>query len=230
MKQTLLAGLPAISVTLSDAQVQTLCAFGTALLEKNQVMNLTAIRDEAGVARLHFLDSLALLGAADFRNKTVIDVGCGAGFPGVPLKIGEPSVKLTLLDSLGKRMAWLAELLPQLGVDAEVVNARAEDYCKEHRESFELCTSRAVARLNVLAELCLPLVKVGGLFLAMKGSQAEDELREASHAIKTLGGALEQVCPYPCGDATHYVVCIRKLHPTPAAYPRTFAKIKQKPL
>lgn len=230
MKTTLEAGLPAIGVTLTDAQSETLCRFGVALLEKNKVMNLTAIREEQGVATLHFLDSLALLGAADFKGKSVVDVGCGAGFPGVPLKIAEPTIELTLLDSLGKRMAWLREVLPALSVTANVVTARAEDYATEHREQFDICTSRAVARLNVLAELCLPLVKVGGLFLAMKGAQAEDELREAENALSTLGGTLERVYDYPCGDATHYVLCIRKTRPTPPTYPRAFAKIKQKPL
>ena len=230
MKPTLLAGLPAIKVTLTDGQVETLCRFGEALLEKNKVMNLTAIRDGEGVATLHFLDSLALLNAADLKNKTVVDVGCGAGFPGVPLKIAEPSIQLTLLDSLGKRMAWLREVLPTLSVDADVVTARAEDYASNHREQFDVCTSRAVARLNVLAELCLPLVKTGGLFLAMKGAQAEDELREAEAALSTLGGKLERVYDYPCGDATHFALCIRKVQSTPPAYPRAFAKIKQKPL
>lgn len=230
MKKTLTDGLPAIGAALSDAQIDTLCRFGTALLEKNKVMNLTAIRDEAGVATLHFLDSIALLRAADFKGKTVADVGCGAGFPGVPLKIAEPSISLTLLDSLGKRMAWLREILPELSVEAEVVTARAEEYATAHREQFDICTSRAVARLNVLAELCLPLVKKGGMFLAMKGAQAEEELREAEHAIATLGGTVEKVYDYPCGDAVHYVLCIRKTRPTPTDYPRAFAKIKQKPL
>lgn len=230
MRNTLLAGLPALGLTLTDAQVDTLCRYGDAMLEKNKVMNLTAIREPEGVATLHFLDSLALLGAADFAEKAVIDVGCGAGLPGVPLKIAEPSMRLTLLDSLGKRMAWLRETLPALGVEAEVVTARAEEYAPAHREAYDICVSRAVARLCVLAELCLPLVKVGGAFLAMKGAQAEQELTEAAHAIETLGGKLERVFSYPVGDATHCAVVIRKVIPTPAQYPRAFAKIKQKPL
>ena len=124
MKQTLVNGLPALNLNLTPAQVDTLCAFGDALLEKNQVMNLTAIKTPEGVAQLHFLDSLALLGAADFAGKRVIDVGCGAGFPGVPLKIGCPEMNLTLLDSLGKRMDWLRQVLPSLQVEANVVTAR----------------------------------------------------------------------------------------------------------
>ena len=230
MKNTLLAGLPALGLTLDDAQTETLCRFGEALLEKNKVMNLTAIRDPEGVAKLHFLDSLAILHAADFAGKTVVDVGCGAGFPGVPLKIGEPSVRLTLLDSLGKRMTWLRETLPALGVEAEVVTARAEEYAADHRESYDLCVSRAVARLNLLAELCLPLVRVGGKFIAMKGAQTAEELTEAENAISVLGGCLDRVYEYPAADAVHYAVVIAKKKPTPPKYPRAFAKIKQKPL
>ena len=230
MEHTLLAGLPALGLSLTEEQIQTLLAFGNALLEKNQVMNLTAIREPEGVATLHFLDSLTLLRADYFTGKRVVDVGCGAGFPGVPLKIAEPSIELTLLDSLGKRMAWLREILPQLGVEAEVVTARAEDYAAEARESFDICTSRAVARLNVLAELCLPLVRVGGRFLAMKGAMADEELREAENAVRTLGGKVLSVKRFPVGDAEHAVVVIEKIRPTPPAYPRVFAKIKKNPL
>ena len=153
---------------LSPEKIDTLCAFGRALLEKNQVMNLTAITEPQAVAELHFLDSIALLQAVDFQNQHVIDIGCGAGFPGVPLKIAEPSMELTLLDSLAKRMLWLEELLPQLGVQAQVVTARAEEYVRTCRESYDIVTSRAVARLNVLAVLCLPYAKVGGVFLACR--------------------------------------------------------------
>ena len=145
---------------LSPEKIDTLCAFGRALLEKNQVMNLTAITEPQAVAELHFLDSIALLQAVDFQNQRVIDIGCGAGFPGVPLKIAEPSMELTLLDSLAKRMLWLEELLPQLGVQAQVVTARAEEYVRTCRESYDIVTSRAVARLNVLAELCLSLIHI----------------------------------------------------------------------
>ena len=230
MKQTLLAGLPAYSLSLSDVQLDTLCRFGEKLIEKNKVMNLTAITEPQAVAQLHFLDCMALLGAADFKDKRVIDVGCGAGFPGVPLKIAEPSMELTLLDSLAKRMHWLEELLPQLGVQAQVVTARAEDYVRTCRESYDIVTSRAVARLNILAELCLPYVKVGGAFLAMKGALAGEEMEEAKRAVALLGGMIEQVYEYPIQDALHKAVVIRKIRPTPTKYPRAFAKIKKSPL
>lgn len=230
MRQTLLAGFPAYSVTLSDGQIDTLCRFGEALIEKNAVMNLTAITEPSAVAQLHFLDCIALLNAADFHGKRVIDVGCGAGFPGVPLKIAEPSIRLTLLDSLAKRMNWLSETLPALGVDAEIITARAEEFAAQRREQYDLATSRAVARLNVLAELCLPYVRVGGKFLAMKGALAQAEVEEARRGIEKLGGHVSRIFEYPVADAVHKAVVIEKLRPTPPQYPRAFAKIKKSPL
>ena len=170
MKETLERLLPKLNLSLAPAQLDTLARFGSLLLEKNQVMNLTAITEPQKVAELHFYDCLALLNAADFRSKRVVDIGCGAGFPGVPLKIAEPSMALTLLDSLGKRMDWLREVLPELQVEANVVTARAEEYVTVCRESYDIAVSRAVARLNILSELCLPYVKVGGCFVAMKGA------------------------------------------------------------
>ena len=215
---------------LSPAQIDTLCAFGQALIEKNKVMNLTAITEPQAVAELHFLDCIALLGAADFKNRRVIDVGCGAGFPGVPLKIAEPSIDLTLLDSLGKRMTWLRETLPVIGVEANVVTARAEEYVRDCREQYDIAVSRAVARLNILAELCLPYVKTGGYFLAMKGAMADEEMDEARRGIAQLGGRIVRVYEYPVADAVHRVVVTQKVRPTPPQYPRAFAKIKKSPL
>ena len=230
MKQTLLAGLPAYSLSLSDVQLDTLCRFGEMLIEKNKVMNLTAITEPQAVAQLHFLDCLALLGAADFKDKRVIDVGCGAGFPGVPLKIAEPSIRLTLLDALAKRMNWLAELLPELGVEAEIVTARAEEHVASCREQYDIATSRAVARLNILAELCLPYVRVGGKFLSMKGALAQEEVDEAKHGIEALGGRVAGIYEYPVADTVHRAVIVEKVRPTPKQYPRAFAKIKKAPL
>ena len=228
MKQTLRAEAERLGLSLTDGQLDQFCAFGAALLEKNRVMNLTAITEPEAVARLHFADCLTLLTAADFQNASVIDVGCGAGFPGVPLKLGEPSIRLTLLDSLQKRMNWLGETLAAMGVEAQCVAARAEEFSA--RERYDFAVSRAVARLNVLAELCLPFVRVGGAFLAMKGAAAQEELDEARRGIAKLGGAVEDVKPYDIGGAEHRVIVVRKVRPTPAVYPRRFAKIKQQPL
>lgn len=226
MAQVIAAGRPG----LPPEAVQAMCRFGQALLEKNQVMNLTAITDPAQVGRLHFLDSLTLLDLADFRGKQVIDVGCGGGFPGVPLKIACPEMELTLLDSLGKRMDWLAQILPGLGVEARCVTARAEEAVAGYRESYDYAVSRAVARLNVLCELCLPYVQVGGTFLAMKGAAAQAEVEQARGAIRRLGGEVARLAAFPQVGQEHAVVVIRKIRPTPAQFPRRFAKIKQQPL
>lgn len=232
MKQALASGLPQLERKLTDAQLDTFCAFGSALVEKNQVMNLTAIIEPEQVARLHFLDCIALLGAANFYEKSVIDVGCGAGFPGVPLKIAEPSIQLTLLDSLKKRMDWLESTLPELGIEAQCVAARAEEYALAHREQYDIAVSRAVARLTMLAELCLPLVRVGGHFVAMKSADSDEELSQAVRAIAALGGKVTRIWDYPVPgtDAVHRAVVITKVKATPKPYPRRFAKIKQQPL
>lgn len=230
MKHTLMAELPTLGLSLREDQIDRLCRFGQLLLKQNQVMNLTAITEPTAVARLHFLDSLALLREEALAGKTLIDIGCGAGFPGVPLAIAEPSLRVTLLDSLQKRVNWLKTILPELGVDATCVAARAEEYVAEHREAYDVATSRAVARLNILSELCLPYVKVGGKFLALKGAMAQAEADEAKTAIEALGGRLSEIREYPVGEATHRIVVVEKVRPTPKAYPRKFAKIKQQPL
>ena len=230
MKKTLTAELPTLGLSLREDQIDRLCRFGQLLLRQNQVMNLTAITEPTAVARLHFLDSLALLREEALAGKTLIDIGCGAGFPGVPLAIAEPTLRVTLLDSLQKRVNWLKTILPELGVDATCVAARAEEYVAEHREAYDVATSRAVARLNILSELCLPYVKVGGKFLALKGAMAQAEADEAKTAIEALGGRLSEIREYPVGEATHRIVVVEKVRPTPKAYPRKFAKIKQQPL
>ena len=230
MKKTLLEGLPRLGLDLNEKTVDTLCAFGAAVVEQNKVMNLTAITEPDQVAKLHLLDSLSILAVKDLRGKRLVDVGCGAGFPGVPVKIACPEVELTLLDSLGKRMNWLETILPQLGVEANCVTARAEEAVASVRESYDFATSRAVARLNILLELTAPFVKVGGYVLAMKGTAALEELEEAKKAIKTLGLKLEEVREFPVDGTAHTVIVLKKVAPTPAKYPRRYAKIKQAPL
>ena len=230
MRDALNDGLPRLGLTLPEDVKDTLCAFGAGVVKQNEVMNLTAITEPDRVARLHLLDSLSLLTVADLTGKTLIDVGCGAGFPGVPVKIACPGVKLTLLDSLGKRMNWLDGYLPTLGVTAECVTARAEEAVASRRETYDFATSRAVARLNILLELTAPYVKVGGYVLAMKGSAAREELAEAKNAIGKLGLKLEKVADFQVEDATHSVVVLKKVKPTPAQYPRRYARIKQAPL
>ncbi|MBR5569473.1 MAG: 16S rRNA (guanine(527)-N(7))-methyltransferase RsmG [Oscillospiraceae bacterium] len=230
MLEALCEGLPRLGLELSGETRQKLCDFGHAVVEQNKVMNLTAITEPAQVAKLHLLDSISLLTLQDLKGKTVIDVGCGAGFPGVPVKIACPEAKLTLLDSLGKRMTWLETILPQLGVEAECVTARAEEAVATRREQYDFATSRAVARLNILLELTAPYVKVGGAVLAMKGTAAQEELDEAKTAIKKLGLKLEKVQQFPADGTAHTVIVLRKVAPTPAQYPRRYAKIKQSPL
>jgi 16S rRNA (guanine527-N7)-methyltransferase len=163
----------------------------------------------------------------------VVDVGTGAGFPGIPLRIVEPSIHLTLLDSLNKRIDFLKEVCADLGLtDVDCVHARAEEFAADHREGFDIVTSRAVANLQLLSELCLPLVKSGGYFLSMKSVDSDQELRDAEHAIALLGGTVERCVDYmiPGTDVCHRVIFIRKIKETPKKYPRTFAKIKKNPL
>ena len=204
------------------------------LEEKNKVMNLTAISGEDDVAKLHFLDSLSLLSLSDFNGKSCIDIGSGAGFPGFPIKFVCEDMKLTVIDALAKRIGFLNEVAEKTGISAECIHCRAEELAKktECRESYDIAVSRAVARLNVLCELCLPFVKPGGIFYAMKSVDTEEELEEAKAAIKLLGGKTEKVWDYyiPCTDIPHRVIAIRKTGETPKAYPRRFAKIQKEPL
>ena len=231
MEQILREGLAALALP-TDAAVP-LMAFSARLLETNKVMNLTAITEPEDVARLHLLDCAALLNITDFRGKRVVDVGTGAGFPGMPLRILEPDFDLTLLDSLGKRIAFLQRVCDEMGLQrVTCVHARAEEFAARHREQYDIATSRAVAALNVLCELTLPLVKVGGRFLAMKAVDSDEEIRAAKSAVAQLGGKVEDIRDYtiPGTDITHRVVVIGKVKPTPDAFPRAFAKIKKAPL
>ena len=231
MKQTLDQGLPQLGLELPEEIRQKLCDFGAAMVKQNEVMNLTAITAPDQVAKLHLLDSLTVLCCADLKGKQIIDVGCGAGFPGMPVAIACPEAKVTLLDSLAKRMNWLDTVLPQLGVtNARTLTARAEEAVADRREKFDFATSRAVARLNILLELTAPYVRVGGKVLAMKGAAAREELAEAKNAIKKLGLQLEEVRDFPVDGTSHSVIILKKVAHTPAQYPRRYANIKPAPL
>ncbi len=212
-----------------------LSRYGELLLQKNQVMNLTAITDPRDVATLHMLDCAALLNYADFDGKSLIDVGTGAGFPGLPLKILAPTLHVTLLDSLNKRVDWLAEICEALNLNSiQAIHARAEEAGHEpiFREQFDFATARAVADLRLLCELCLPFVKVGGRFLAMKSTDSDDELNSALPAIRTLGGEVERCVDYtiPHTNVTHRVILIQKNTTIPGKYPRRWTKMQKVPL
>ena len=231
MEQLLHDGLAVLG--LPKDGIPALKRFGELLVEKNKVMNLTAITEPADVATLHFLDSVAMLNEVDLSGKTMVDVGTGAGFPGMPLRIVCPSLRLTLLDSLNKRIDFLKEVCDDLGyADVECVHGRAEEFAAQHRESFDFATSRAVANFQLLTELCLPLVKVGGTFIAMKSVDSDEELKTAAKAISILGGKVERTVDYkiPGTDVSHRLVFIKKIKETPKKYPRAFAKIKKNPL
>ena len=237
MKEVIAAGLAELGLLeqVPREAPEQLSEYGRLLLEQNQVMNLTAITAPEKVAQLHMLDSAALLLWGEFAGKTLLDVGTGAGLPGVPLKILVPSLQVTLLDSLGKRVNWLNQVCTQLELEGiHAVHARAEEQALEKgwRDSFDVVTARAVASLRVLCELCLPYVKVGGVFLAMKTTDSGPELEEAAHCIKLLGGRAEEPLDYaiPGAGVTHRILPIRKVAPTLKGYPRRWAKIQKQPL
>ena len=203
------------------------------LIEVNSYMNLTSITEREEVYIKHFLDSLFITKAIDITKPfSLCDVGSGAGFPSIPLAIVTNNAKVTIIDALNKRINFINDLAQKLNLDnVNAIHARAEDYAKEKREDFDYVTARAVARLNVLVELCLPLVKVGGLFIAMK-TQDEDELNEAKNAISILGGKIENIISFnlPNDYGKRSIIIIKKIKNTPSKYPRGFSKIKERPL
>lgn len=220
---------------LSAQAAGNLARYGEMLIAQNQVMNLTAITEPRDVATLHMLDCAALLDCARFPGKTLIDVGTGAGFPGMVLKLLCPTLELTLLDGLRKRLDWLEQVARTFDLDrVSMIHGRAEEYAmdKSLREQFDFATARAVADLRVLCEMCLPFVKVGGRFLAMKSVDSQDEITSAANAMEKLGGKLAGVYDYtiPHTEVTHRVVVIEKVTPTPSGYPRRWAKMQKSPL
>lgn len=210
--------------------------FGHLLIERNRVMNLTAVTEPEEIARRHFLDCLFLLTITDFGGKRIIDVGSGAGFPAVPLLCYDPELDITALDATAKRVDFIRESCAQLGLPVTPLCARAEEvgHSPSHRGAYHIAVSRAVAPLQALAEICLPLLGPGGLFLPLKSQnpESEAEIAAARPAIERLGGKLEALVPYdvPGLSAKHQVLVIEKLGDTPAQYPRRWAKIKAEPL
>lgn len=203
------------------------------LIEVNEYMNLTAITEKNEVYIKHFYDSLTLnLAISNLKDISLCDVGAGAGFPSVPLAIARDDIKVTIIDSLNKRINFLNDLISYININnVEALHYRAEDFANIKRESFDVVTARAVARLNMLSELCMPLVKVGGLFVAMK-AELDAELEEAKSAIKTLGGEIVDIINLELPDnmGKRSIVIIKKVKPTDKKYPRAFAKIKERPL
>ena len=222
-----------IGVDLDAQALERFELFASLLVEKNKVLNLTAITDPEGIAVKHFADSLTALRMIELNaGDRVIDVGTGGGFPGIPLLIARPEIELTMLDSTGKKLAFVSQSVEELGLSANVVHARAEEAGRgELRESFDFAVSRAVAAMNVLCEYCLPLVRVGGVFIAMKGPDADAELSGSAAALKKLGGAYGDTRAFtlPDGSERRLVVC-KKISQTPTAYPRNGGKIAKKPL
>lgn len=222
--------------SLTSQQLNQLEKYYQLLISWNEKMNLTAITEPEEVAVKHMVDSLLGYDANWFPQKAkVIDVGTGAGFPGLVLKIFRPDLRLTLLDSLNKRLVFLAEVIDSLGLsEVELIHDRAEDAARkpELREQFAIATSRAVARLNVLSEYCLPFVQKGGYFLAFKGREAREELAEATRSISLLGGKATEIRPVilPELDAERFILAIQKKQSTPKTYPRRPAAIEKKPL
>lgn len=226
--------LEELHITLTEEQLDQFLRYYAFLVEKNKVMNLTAITEFDEVMKKHFIDSLSLVKVFDLKkNLTVLDVGTGAGFPGIPLKIVFPNLRVTLLDSLQKRIGFLQETIDMLSLDQiEAVHGRAEDFAKPDllREHFDLCVSRAVANLSTLSEYCLPYVKIGGCFVSYKTD--EEETEQAEHAIEILGGSVKEQRAFtlPYSDIKRNLIIIEKCRPTPKQYPRKAGTASKKPL
>ena len=224
--------LSELGISLSDKQLSQFDKYYEILVEWNEKMNLTAITDRSEVFVKHFYDSLCVVKALDFSDEMICDIGSGAGFPGIPLKIVYPDIKLTIVDSLNKRIKFLDYLCDELDIEVNNVHARAEEYIKKNREKFDVVFARAVAKLNILSELCIPYVKREGFFVALKGSSVDEEVKESKRAFNKLGAELEEVVKYvlPNNQGERALVKIRKVKNTKTSYPRSFGKIKKLPL
>lgn len=223
-----------IGVNLDERAINRLDLYAEMLVETNKTLNLTAITDPTEIVYKHFIDSLSLLTCIDFQEGAkVIDVGTGAGFPGVVLLIARPDLKMTLLDGTNKRLVFIQNVLDALNFDADVVHMRAEIAGKDtkYREQFDIATARAVASLNVLGEYCMPFVKLGGIFAPMKSAKTDEEVKSAKGAIKLLGGRIDKINELNinnCGERS--VIITKKISQTPPKYPRASAQISKKPL
>lgn len=222
------------NIPISSGQTAAFEKYASLLVEWNKKINLTAITEESEIAVKHFIDSISLLKAVDIRtDASLIDIGTGAGFPGIPLKIMRPDIKLTLLDSLNKRLIFLDDVCSSLGIEAELIHGRAEEMSqnKKYREKFDYAVSRAVANLPALCEYCIPYVRVGGSFAAMKGPDGQAELEAASKAISTLGCTVSKTETFTLPDnISRTIIELRKVSPTPPAYPRRSTKINKSPI
>ena len=235
-EELLKAGAASIGVELTDQQIEQFIKYYEILVEWNSFMNLTGITEYEEVIQKHFVDSLALCKAIDVNQvNSLIDIGTGAGFPGIPLKIAYPHLEVTLLDSLQKRIKFLDEVVNQLGLEkVETIHGRAEDFAKPSmkRETYDLCVSRAVANLASLSEYCLPYVKVGGYFIPYKSGKVEEELEESKKAVFLLGGKLEEEVKFtlPDSDISRSLIKIKKVGATPKKYPRKSGLATKEPI
>ncbi len=229
-------GLKQLNIILSETQMQQFMKYYEMLVEWNKVMNLTAITEYDEVIAKHFLDSLASVKVCDYStHKTVIDIGTGAGFPGIPLKIAFPELEIVLLDSLNKRIKFLEAVIAELGLTGiRCIHGRAEDFAKqkEYRENFDYCVSRAVANMSTLSEYCMPYVKVGGHFVPYKSGKIEEELMAAENAVKILGGKIQDVVKFQLADTDmeRSFVVVKKEKATPKKYPRKAGMPAKEPL
>ncbi len=231
-KELFVDSLKPYNITLSDEKIEMFDKYASLLVEWNAKFNLTAIKDPDGIVVKHFVDSLAVL-SENIIEGSLIDVGTGAGFPGLPLLIASDNLDVTFLDSTGKKIKFIETVLDELGLFADTVNARAEEAARDEflRESFDFATARAVSNLRDLSEYCLPFVKVGGKFISMKSAKTEEEITDAKEAIKVLGGEIEKINSFEladCGERT--LIFIKKVRPTPTKYPRNYSQIIKNPI
>lgn len=231
-KELFVNSLKPYNITLSDEKIEMFDKYASLLVEWNGKFNLTAIKDPDGIVIKHFVDSLIVLSENRIEG-SLIDVGTGAGFPGLPLLITSDNLDVTFLDSTGKKIKFIETVLNELGLFADTVNARAEEAARDEflRESFDFATARAVSNLRDLSEYCLPFVKVGGKFISMKSAKTEEEISDAKEAIKVLGGEIDKVNSFEladCGERT--LIFVKKVRPTPTKYPRNYSQIIKNPI